>query len=176
MGPAYICRTGIPGQEAEDPPGAVPGADGRPDSLAAAGGAHPSLLPQSRQGPPPLSAGGDAADSLCAAVLQPQRPRHGGLALRGRIGTAVRWPEAVAGPARRDHDSPFPPSSGAARPGPGVVRRNQRASGVAGTAAQGRDHRGRQHHRGAGVHQETGLGPGTRRCTRRRRGPNGISG
>ena len=33
---------------------------------------RPALLSQSRKGPPPLSAAGDAADSLCAAVLQPQ--------------------------------------------------------------------------------------------------------
>ena len=42
------------------------------------------------------------------------------------------------------------------------VAGDQRPSGIAGTAAQGGNHRGRQHHRGPVVHQEPcrGTGPG----------------
>ena len=39
------------------------------------------FYPQCRKGPPPLSAGGDAAESMCATLLQPQRPRYGGPAV-----------------------------------------------------------------------------------------------
>ena len=45
MGPADICRIGISGQEAEDPPGAVPGTDGRPGPLATSGGANQARVP-----------------------------------------------------------------------------------------------------------------------------------
>ena len=49
--------SGILGQETEDPPGAVLGADGRPDSLAAAAGTHPSFYPKVGKGrrPYPLA-------------------------------------------------------------------------------------------------------------------------
>ena len=76
-GPADVCRFGILGQATEDPPGVVPGADGRSHSLAVAGGTHPTLQPQGRKGPPALPLGSDAADSLCATVLQPERPGDG---------------------------------------------------------------------------------------------------
>ena len=68
--PADICRTGIPGEEAQDPPGTVPGADGRSDPLAASGGSNQAHVPQGRKGPPSLSTGRDAANSLCATLLQ----------------------------------------------------------------------------------------------------------
>ena len=38
------------------------------------------------------------------------------------------------------------------------------------------DHCGRQHHRGGRPRRRTGLGSGTRRCTRQRKGTSGISG
>ena len=49
-GPAHLCRLGIPGQEAPDPPGVVLGADGLSDPLAAAGGTHQAGLSQAWQG------------------------------------------------------------------------------------------------------------------------------
>ena len=60
--------------------------------------------------------------------------------------------------------------------GKGLLEEINAHPGVAGTAAEGGNHCGRQHHRGAVIHQETGPGNGTRRCTRRRRGTSGISG
>ena len=112
-----LCRPGISGQEEEDPPPGIPGAGGRPDSRATTGGVHPAGLPQGRQGLSALPLGGGAPHPLRSVVLQPQRPRHGGLALRGRIGTAVRWAESSRSPTRRDHNPELPTSPGAARTG-----------------------------------------------------------
>ena len=77
-GSADVCGPGIPGQEAQDPTGGVPGADGRPDSLAVAGGPHPPLLTQGRKGETALPAVRHIENPLRPALLQPQRPRHGG--------------------------------------------------------------------------------------------------
>ena len=70
---------------------AVPGTDGRPDPLAASGGANQARVPQGWQGPPALSAGRDAANSLRTHCVQlfynlsdpgMEDPRfHGGAAL-----------------------------------------------------------------------------------------------
>ena len=91
-------------------------------SLAVIGGAHPPPLSQGGSGTPALPAGGHAADSLCPALLQSQRPGNGGPALRGRIGQEVRETQPVRGPTRRDHDPQLPSSLGAAGTGPGPVR------------------------------------------------------
>ncbi len=100
--------SGISEQEAQDPPGNVPGADGRIDSLAVAGGAHPPLFPQGRKGVTALPAVRHAESPLPPAFLQPERPGHGGPALRVGPGAAVRGTEALRRPARRDHHPEFP--------------------------------------------------------------------
>ena len=61
---------------AEGPQGAIPLADGLTDSLAESAGDHPGLLFQVRRGPPTQPVGSYAADSLRAALLQPQLPRY----------------------------------------------------------------------------------------------------
>ena len=58
---------------------------------------------------------------LCAVVLQPERPGHGGPAVRGGVGKAVRGLEAVGADARREHDTALSPSAGKTRVGPGPV-------------------------------------------------------
>ena len=88
-GPANFRGLGIPGQETQDPPRAVLGTHERPDSLAETGGAYQAGISQAGKGPPALPAAGDVTDSLRAVVLQLERPRHGGSALRGRVGQAV---------------------------------------------------------------------------------------
>ena len=40
------------------------------------------FYPKAGRGPPPLPAGSHAASPLRPALLQPERPRHGGFALR----------------------------------------------------------------------------------------------
>ena len=55
-------------------------------SLAATGGAPTFLLPQGQKGPPTLSAGSGAANSLHAIGLQSQRPGYRGPRFReGRL-------------------------------------------------------------------------------------------
>ena len=113
--------SGISEQEAQDPPGNVPGADGRIDSLAVAGGAHPPLFPQGRKcvtAPPAVR---HAESPLPPAFLQPERPGHGGPALRVGPGAAVRGTEALRRPARRDHHPEFPSSPGETQIGQGLL-------------------------------------------------------
>ena len=50
-----LCRPGVPGQEAQDPAGNIPGANGLADSLAKAGGAHPAHYPKEIRGRRPYS-------------------------------------------------------------------------------------------------------------------------
>ena len=76
--------SGIPGQEAQDPPGTFPGAYGRPHSMAVAGGPTPSLLLQGGKGTPSLSAVRHVESPLRPSLLQSQRPRHGGPPLSRR--------------------------------------------------------------------------------------------
>ena len=104
--------SGISEQEAQDPPGTVPGADGRIDSLAVAGGRHPPLFPQGRKGVTALPDVRHAESPLPPVFLQPERPGHGGPALRVGPGAAVRGTEALRRPARRDHHPEFPSSPG----------------------------------------------------------------
>ena len=58
------------------------------------------VYPTGERGRPPVSAGPAAADSLRAAVLQPQRSGDGRRALRQRGGAAVRGADRT-GPAAR---------------------------------------------------------------------------
>ena len=90
----------------------------------------------------------------------PERPGHGGSALRVRPGTAVRGVEALRPPARRDHHPEFPAPSGKTQAGAGPFEGNQRPPGVPGTEASGENHRGRHHHPGPFFHQEPGWGAG----------------
>ena len=143
-------------------PAGSPGTDGRPGPLATSGGANQARVPQGRKGPSALSAGRDAADSLCATLLQSQRPRRGGPALRGRIGAPVRWSETGRGPASRP---PFSISGKGAWERAQEINAHLESQGP----AQGGNHRGRQYHRRL-------PGNGTRRCIRRRKGTSGISG
>ena len=76
-GAADICRTGLPAQEAPDPPRTIPGADGLPGSLATAGGAYPAPLSPSGARPPALPPVGDAASPCRPTLLQPERPGDG---------------------------------------------------------------------------------------------------
>ena len=72
MEPDDFCGAGVRFEEAADAPGDFPGEDGGADSLATAGGSD-RAVPEGWPWPPPLSAWGDAAGSLCAAVLQRER-------------------------------------------------------------------------------------------------------
>ena len=98
-------------------------------ALGAARSAHPPGLPHRRARAAPLSAGPVAADSLRAAVLQPERP--------GEEGVGVAVGADRAGPAA--HDPPWNRgAAGGVHPAPGD------AGPPAGRHDRGRDHpRGR---------------------------------
>ena len=135
---------------------------GRVDPVGASGGAHSAVLSEGGAGSAALRVVGHVAGALRAVVLQPERSGDGGPAPRGRVGASVRGFAAVGSAAGRDDDPQVPASVGEARPGRGAVGRDQRAPGVAGLAAPGRDHRGCEPYRGAVVDEEQGgqAGPG----------------
>ena len=95
-----ICRRGVRRTAAPDAAGALSAAHGRADAVGVARSAHPAGLPDRDARTAPLSASHDAADSLRATVLQPQRPGHGRRALRQRGRAALRGPHRT-GPAPR---------------------------------------------------------------------------
>ena len=119
------------------------------------------LYPKAGRGAAAVPVGGDAEDSLRAAVLQPERPGDGGHAVRDRVGAAVRGAAFDGSAAGRDDDSELSAPAGAARAGAWFVRGDQRAPGRAGLPGAGGDDRGREHHRGAVIDEEPGGGAGS---------------
>ena len=155
------------GARLEDAPDAARGVsreDGRADSAGPVGGADRAVLSEGGARSPSVSSGGDAAGTLCAVVLQPQRPGHGGPALRGGVGAALCRPAAVGFAAGRDDDRELPPSVGGARSGGSVVRGDRRALGHAGASVEDGDDRGREHRCRPVIDEE----PHARRTGRRR--------
>ena len=129
--------------------------------MGASGGADSAVVSEGGPGAAAVSVGGDAEDSLRAAVLQPERPGDGGHAVRDRVGAAVRGAAFDGSAAGRDDDSELSAPAGAARAGAWFVRGDQRAPGGAGLPGAGGDDRGREHHRGAVIDEEPGGGAGS---------------
>ena len=125
--------------------------DGWSDPVGYAGRVDLAVLSESGPGPSALRVIVDAADTLCAAVLQPERPWHGGPALRGGVGETVRGTEALRPVAGRDNDTELPTSAGREPVGRGADGGDQPPPGTPGAAAAGGHHSGREHHRGAVV-------------------------
>ena len=144
---------------------AVPRRDGRADSVAPTGGAGRASPSQTRIRSPTAPAWGDAARTPPAVDLQPQRPRHGGPALRRGIGEAFRG-AAVGGWAARRLDEPeLAPPVGEARFGREAVRADQPAPGLAWALVEDRGDRGRDPQPRAVVDEEPQgrAGPGDAR-------------
>ena len=159
-GASDVCGAGARLEEASHAARGVSREDGRSGSLRSSGGAGRGVLSEGRARSASLSAGGDAARALRAVVLQPERPRDGGPALRGGVGAPLRGAAPVGCVARRDDDSALPPPAGEARSGGEAVRGEQRASGLARAPLEHGDDRGREPHRRAVVDEEPHRGAG----------------
>ena len=167
---------GIRRQEAQDPPGALPPAHGRPDAVGAVGGAYPAVLSLGETGAPSLPPVDDAAGSLRAVVLQPERPGHGGPALRGRVGAAVRGTAADRHRCRTRRRSCTSAISWSSTSWGRVCSRRSTVTWSRRRCGSGRGRSWTPASSRRRPRRRTGRGSATRRCIRRKRGIRGTSG
>ena len=171
-----VWQPGVCAQEAEDPAGTVPGAARVAGALGRAGGPRRTGLSQAGARTAALPPGRDAARSLRAALLQPQRPGDRGPALRGRVGTPLLRTQPQWADPRRVDDPALPPPLGAASAGRGAAGDDQRAAGRPGAcgcrpARSWTPASSRRRPR-----PRTSVAGATRRCIRPRRATSGTSG
>ena len=131
--------------------------------------------PKAGRGRRPLPAGGDAAHPLRPALLQPQRPRHGGPPLRGRVGAPLLRSHPERGHSRRERPSSTSATCWSATTWERSCSRQSMPTSPAAACACARARSWTPASSRRPPRRRTGGTRATRRCTRRRRGTSGAS-